>query len=145
MKKLRIYVDTSVIGGCFDAEFAVESNLFIKQVQNGKYNVLISELTVQELVKAPQNIRDLLKIIPDEHKENIDITDEIQDLAREYMKVGVTGSASRYDGLHVAAATVAVAAIISLLWAGIVALLMHVKEARKQRREVDCFNFTLTA
>jgi hypothetical protein len=26
MKKLRIYIDTSVIGGCFDAEFSEWSN-----------------------------------------------------------------------------------------------------------------------
>jgi len=30
MKKLRIYVDTSVIGGCFDEEFEYESNLLVE-------------------------------------------------------------------------------------------------------------------
>ena len=30
MKKLRIYVDTSVIGGCFDKEFKIWSNAYLK-------------------------------------------------------------------------------------------------------------------
>ena len=36
MKKLRIYIDTSVIGGCFDEEFDVESNQLIKMAEDGK-------------------------------------------------------------------------------------------------------------
>ena len=33
MKKLGIYVDTSVIGGCFDEEFAEESRALIEMAQ----------------------------------------------------------------------------------------------------------------
>jgi hypothetical protein len=34
MKILKIYLDTSVIGGCFDEEFAEESNTLIDQIKN---------------------------------------------------------------------------------------------------------------
>ena len=34
VKKLRVYADTSVFGGCFDAEFAVESQKFFDEVRH---------------------------------------------------------------------------------------------------------------
>lgn len=35
MKKLRVYVDTSVIGGCFDDEFAAWSNGLVQDFEVG--------------------------------------------------------------------------------------------------------------
>jgi len=35
MKPLRIYVDTSVVGGCFDAEFEAETKRFFDLVRAG--------------------------------------------------------------------------------------------------------------
>ena len=34
MKKLRIYLDTSVFGGCFDREFEVESNNLSEEIES---------------------------------------------------------------------------------------------------------------
>jgi len=37
-KKLRIYIDTSVIGGCIDDEFKEWSNRLIKEFKIGLHN-----------------------------------------------------------------------------------------------------------
>jgi hypothetical protein len=41
LKKLRIYVDTSVIGGCFDPEFATWSNGLFKDFEKGIYQPVL--------------------------------------------------------------------------------------------------------
>ena len=45
MKRLLIYVDASVIGGCEDPEFSAESRAFFDQVRRGRYVALVSEMT----------------------------------------------------------------------------------------------------
>lgn len=57
MKPLRIYTDTSVIGGCLDAEFAEHSLRFIDEVNAGRVVLLISEVLVRELANAPPAVR----------------------------------------------------------------------------------------
>jgi hypothetical protein len=42
MKLFRVYADTSVFGGCFDEEFAKESNLFFNDIRAGKFILVIS-------------------------------------------------------------------------------------------------------
>lgn len=36
MKPLRIYIDTSVLGGCFDVEFEVWSNALTRDFRSGR-------------------------------------------------------------------------------------------------------------
>ena len=58
MKKLKIYLDTSVIGGCFDDEFAQDSRNLLDEIRiNQKYGV-ISEVTLRELTEAPLYVKD---------------------------------------------------------------------------------------
>jgi rRNA-processing protein FCF1 len=60
MKPLQVYVDTSVFGGCYDAEFAAESVRFFDLVRAGKVKILLSEVVVRELAKAPARVHRLL-------------------------------------------------------------------------------------
>lgn len=53
MRPLRVYLDTSVIGGVFDAEFAEDSHRLFQAVRNGRAMALISETTTGELAPAP--------------------------------------------------------------------------------------------
>ncbi len=64
MHKLRVYIDTSVIGGCFDKEFAEWSNLLFQEFIEGKKIAVISDITLEELEHAPENIRILIDKIP---------------------------------------------------------------------------------
>ena len=77
MKRLRIYVDTSVIGGCLDIEFAVESTRLIAAIQNQKIVMLLSDLVISELVDAPPDVRNILTSLPTEIIENVPLTEEI--------------------------------------------------------------------
>ena len=42
----RVYIDTSVIGGCFDQEFAEWSNRLFKDFKQGRRIAVISDITI---------------------------------------------------------------------------------------------------
>jgi len=114
MKPLRIYVDTSVIGGCLDVEFAAESQQLIEAIRNNKIIMLLSNLILDELANAPLDVRNIIALISDDAIENIPLTEEIITLRNAYLSAGVVTSKSINDATHVAAATVARAdAIVS--------------------------------
>ena len=56
MKTQRIYLDTSVIGGCFDDEFEIWSNSLMKDIEIGLFTGVTSELVEAEIADAPQNV-----------------------------------------------------------------------------------------
>lgn len=51
----RIYVDTSVIGGCEDEEFYTWSNVLMDEFRKGLRIILVSDLTLSELENAPKS------------------------------------------------------------------------------------------
>jgi hypothetical protein len=65
MKKLRIYCDTSVFGGCFDPEFADASNRLFAEFRDGRSILVLSDIVLRELEDAPERVRRLLETIPD--------------------------------------------------------------------------------
>jgi len=115
MRKIRVYVDTSVFGGTQDEEFAEESQRFFRQVQKGIFSVILSEQTLRELSRSPDSVQAVWQNLPPESVENAPIDDEVADLAYGYIMAKVLGKASIGDALHVAAATVAGADLI-LSW-----------------------------
>ena len=114
MKPLRVYADTSVFGGCFDAEFAIESERFFDLVRAGQVKILISEVVVRELANAPPRVRELLSSLPTDSMVEVHLTRDIIDLRDAYLAAGILDPQSTDDATHVAAATVARAdAIVS--------------------------------
>jgi hypothetical protein len=59
MKPLEIYIDTSVLGGCFDIEFATWSNALIGDFRAGRLVPLLSDVTAAEVAEAPPWVREL--------------------------------------------------------------------------------------
>ncbi|MCL0095662.1 hypothetical protein M1O52_03975 [Dehalococcoidia bacterium] len=57
---IKVYVDTSVFGGCFDAEFEEWSNKLLEEFKLGLKVVVISDLTLKELEAAPANVNNLV-------------------------------------------------------------------------------------
>ena len=53
MFRFRIYIDTSVIGGCCDVEFQEWSKKLLAEFKNGNYIAVISDITLVELEEAP--------------------------------------------------------------------------------------------
>ena len=58
---MKIYTDTSVIGGCFDEEFKEWSNALFIEFSSGTKHAMLSDLTFQELEFARQEIREKVK------------------------------------------------------------------------------------
>lgn len=103
---MRIYIDTSVIGGCFDAEFSVESHLLIDQVKSRQHLAVISDLTLRELEDAPAHVRSVLEEIPDLCHEFVSLDEEASSLAERYVHERALPTSSLVDAQHIAIATI---------------------------------------
>jgi hypothetical protein len=102
----RIYVDTSVIGGCLDTEFQVPSLLLFERFKSGNATMVLSNLTLLELQQAPPEVRAILDEVPESSKEYVELTSEAYNLAERYISEGVVGGSQRVDAQHIAIATV---------------------------------------
>lgn len=63
----RVYIDTSVIGGCIDQEFKEWSVNLFDEFKNGKKIAVISDITLDELELAPKKVQNILKQIPEKY------------------------------------------------------------------------------
>jgi hypothetical protein len=112
MKKLRLYLDTSVFGGCFDDEFIADSTALFEEIILGRFILVISATTLRELQDAPEMIRELVNKIPKNLVDYIGPSDEIDFLRDEYIKSGIVGKNALRDAEHIASATVGKADLI---------------------------------
>lgn len=104
-KELKIYIDTSVIGGCFDDEFAEWSNKLVEEFKAGFYVPVVSELTEAEIAKAPEQVQ---RVLIDLLKRNCEVlieTVESIELAQKYIATGILSNNFEDDARHVAIAT----------------------------------------
>ncbi|MFA6570428.1 MAG: type II toxin-antitoxin system VapC family toxin [Bacteroidota bacterium] len=106
MHKQRIYIDTSVIGGCFDKEFSEWSDKLFDLIKTGKVIALISEVTTSEIEPAPIEIRNKLKELPAAFVEYIERTEEAEFLASKYIENNAISKKFQEDALHIALATI---------------------------------------
>jgi len=107
MKKQRIYVDTSVIGGCFDEEFLLWSNGLIKDFHLGNYLPVISEIVSAEIEGAPEYVKNQYKLLMSLKPEILEVNEESLSLAEAYQKEKILTPKYYDDGLHIALSTVA--------------------------------------
>jgi len=103
--KQRFYIDTSVWGGLFDKGFAFETVLLFDLVKTAQIVCLYSDITENELIKAPKKVRTFFENFPSILKEKVGITPEILNLATTYVNENVVGKTSFDDCLHIATAT----------------------------------------
>lgn len=102
----KVYIDTSVIGGCFDQEFAEWSNRLFEDFKQGRRIAVISDITIDELSDAPEQVKDNFESIPDESLEIVVSDQEARSLADKYIKEKVVSSKFYEDALHIAIATI---------------------------------------
>ena len=107
MKISRIYLDTSVIGGCHDIEFAPWSNGLMKDFRLKNYHPVLSQLTFYEISKAPKKVHDTLKVLLVLEPEILEIKEEALLLAEEYINRKILTPKFRDDALHIALASLA--------------------------------------
>jgi predicted nucleic acid-binding protein len=104
--KQRIYIDTSVFGGHFDEEFKEHTIPLIGRIKEGEFIILYSTVTQDELENAPEKVKELVKSLRADLTEFIETTDEVIELATEYIIEKVVGQTSYADCLHIALATI---------------------------------------
>lgn len=102
---MKVYADTSTIGGCFDEEFKEWSIALFEEFKAGTKFIMLSDLTMQELEFARQEVREKINEISDDYRIVIGITDEAINLAETYIIEGVLTNKSYNDALHIALAT----------------------------------------
>jgi hypothetical protein len=107
MKRPRIYIDTSVIGGCLDDEFAHWSNGLMKEFAAGLFVPILSDVVAAEIKDAPPAVRKRYEELLDSGHELVLVTEEVVELAEAYQRKGILTPKFYDDGLHIALATVA--------------------------------------
>ncbi len=104
--KSRIYIDTSVFGGYFDKEFEEYTRPLFKRIMNNEISIIYSSVTENELQGAPENVKQLIRSLPVEIVEFVEVLDDAYELATAYITEKVVGKTSYDDCLHIALATI---------------------------------------
>lgn len=112
MKVLRVYVDTSVIGGCFDSEFEPWSNGLVRDLRRGHFRPVLSDVTSAEIALAPAPVRELYAELLGLSPEVVQVSAETLTLLAHYEAREVLGKRFRNDMLHIALATIAEADVL---------------------------------
>ncbi len=76
------------------------------RIKDGEFIILYATVTQDELENAPEKVKELVKSLSAELTEFIDATDEVVNLATEYVTEKVVGLTSYADCLHIALATI---------------------------------------
>jgi predicted nucleic acid-binding protein len=106
MKRQRIYIDTSIVGGFFDPVFEKETKLLFERLVNNEIVFVVSDVLFDELENAPSNVKYLLNNYDENSLERVILTEESKELAEKYIIENVVGKASLDDCRHIALATV---------------------------------------
>jgi len=105
--RIRVYLDTSVISALFDDRNPERQGLtssFFNILD--RFDVHISELTLAEMERTPD--RDLARKMRDAvaGMTVLEITEEVEDLADEYVGQGAVPDSYPADAMHIAVASV---------------------------------------
>jgi len=104
--KQRIYIDTSVIGGYYDVEFEKATRQLFERIVNKEFDVFFSEINEAELINAPQQVKAIKDIIPNDCINYLNVTDEVETLMQLYINEKALGKANENDAYHIALASV---------------------------------------
>ena len=106
MNKPRLYFDTSVLGGVYDIEFQKETLQLFDMVKKWEIICVFSDLTEYELETAPEKVKSYFINLDKTTTEFVEITEEVNQMAEEYIREKVVGETSRDDCRHIACATI---------------------------------------
>ena len=108
LKKLKIYLDTSVISYLLaddTPEKMADTHKLWEQIKAGQYDVVISSVTLGELNKCPEPKRQLLSDFVEQIRPKMQtFTDESLELAEKFIDFGILKQKSIDDCRHLAAA-----------------------------------------
>jgi len=105
-KLKRIYIDSSVVYGAPAKEFSEDSKRFWDAFRNGEFVLIVSDVLVDEVKRAPAYVRGLFATLPESQIERIVLSVKAKELAEQYIAEGVVGESSQDDCRHIALATI---------------------------------------
>ncbi len=103
---MKFYVDTSVWGGYYDKEFSEWTIPFIEQARQGRFSIVLSDVTLGELQNAPEKVQNLPTTITPQFVDLTKITEEQLTLASHYVTEGALTPKFYSDAQHIAIATI---------------------------------------
>ena len=109
MRKPKVYLETTLFNHYFDTdrEAHVDTVQLFMEIQAGLFEAFTSAYVLDELVKAAEPKRSkMLELIGEYNITVIPADNEALDLADMYVSEGVIPEKYRYDGLHIAIATI---------------------------------------
>lgn len=102
----RVYIDTSVIGGCYDLEFAKWSNGLVKDFRLGHFKPILSEVVAAEIENAPERVRQKYYEIAAYGAEELEIDTNVTQLLGLFSKSKILSDKFQRDMTHIAIATI---------------------------------------
>lgn len=110
MKKLKIYLDTSVISHLKqdDAPEKTQDTLKLwEDIKQGKYDVYLSDTTLEEVMKCKQPKQDImLNYLVEVQYTTLSNSDEVEQVAEQIIVLGILTQKSLDDCIHIATAVV---------------------------------------
>jgi hypothetical protein len=103
---MKLYIDTSIFGGYFETEFKLWTQKLVKQIFDGEYTAVVSDITLAELEAAPKNVQDLADKIISENAVFVTGGQLDKDIAEKYLKEKIVTQKYRADAMHIAIATI---------------------------------------
>lgn len=143
MKKLKLYLDTSILSAYFDCSKSLRQLITQKWFENeaGKFNLFISVVTIEEIEKIyNKEKRDNNKSLILKHGIKVlKFAEDARLLAEEYMEQGAIPDSEPEDAYHIAIATLnGIEALASWNFKHIVSLnpIRKIHEINKKREYI---------
>jgi len=105
--RLRIYVDTSVLGGCFDEEFSAWSNGLIRDFRGRRFIPVLSDVTAAEVREAPEAVQEVHREMLRLASGILPVTPAVVALVATYRSRQILPAKFTADMTHIALATLA--------------------------------------
>src|SRR5882672_14611 len=101
MRHARIYVDTSILGGYFDREFAEWSRALVEDFRAARLQPVLSDLLAAEISSAPPPVRELHGELLALVGVGVQMSTEAIELADRYAAHSILPPKFRNDMLHI--------------------------------------------
>ena len=110
MKKLKVYLDTSVIGYLVNnntPEKTTDTFKLWEEIKKGKYDIFISEIFLTEVSESPNEIKEkLLNHLREIKYTLINIDNQIENVAEKFIELKILNPKSYDDCQHIACAII---------------------------------------
>lgn len=110
MNKLKVYLDTSVISHLMQEDVPEKMSETLKlwdMFKEGKYDVCLSTVTLQEIDNCPEPKRtELFKHLGEIDYTPIEITEDMSEVAQQLIDMGILTQKSYDDCQHIASAVI---------------------------------------